>query len=348
MVNSGGNKRHYFWVDNIKFAACVLVVLGHYWMSAVVSGIARDGTAYELIIQSVYTFHVPVFFVCSGFLYQKSNRVHSAKSWGKNVLTKLLNLGVPYFTFEAATLVIKKIFADDVNNQAGDILKTLFLSPIAPYWYLYALFFMFVFIPCISTKKQGAILLASALMLKIITIICSYSGVTLPYIINSTAGRMIWFAIGMCCAVDLFDLKARAAKIFMFIACAAAIILCICLYREQNLDIATQFCIGLLFVISIITAAQNYETPSVNKISAKFSDYFMPVYVMHTIFAAGVRIVLLKAGITNLFVHTVLGLAASFAVPIIIYQIALRVPIIMLFIYPQRAIRQMKAKKKAA
>ena len=39
---------------------------------------------------------------------------------------------------------------------------------------------------------------------------------------------------------------------------------------------------------------------------------------MHTIFAAGVRILLCKLGITNYSIHFVLGLIASIYLPIII------------------------------
>ena len=127
------NRNRYEWVDNIKLACCILVVLGHFYQSMIASEIIKGSLFYSFSIQTMYTFHVPLFFVCSGFLYQKSNKVHNLKSWSKNVSDKLLNLGVPYFTFTLITLVIKKIFSDSVNNPADDFFKTLFINPTAPF-----------------------------------------------------------------------------------------------------------------------------------------------------------------------------------------------------------------------
>lgn len=340
MENLQIKKNRYYRIDNIKFSACILVVLGHFYMSMVASGLCPDNVTYNLLIQSVYTFHVPLFFVCSGFLYQKSNRVHSFKSWGRNVLDKLLNLGVPYFTFSLITLIIKKIFEEDVNNPTGNIGKTLFIDPIAPYWYLYALFFLFLVIPNVKTKKQSVILLITATVAKVFILCASAAGLTLPYIINSICGRMIWFVIGMFIAMDIVNLKSKLSKAVMAVSFSAACILCIIFYREPNYNEILQSVAGLLFVTSIIIAANNFTGEKLNKLSVSFSEYFMPVYVMHTIFAAGIRILLLKLGITNLFIHSILGIAISFAGPIAVYLIVKHFRPLLFFIYPKKALKK--------
>ena len=251
------NRNRYEWVDNIKLACCILVVLGHFYQSMIASEIIKGSLFYSFSIQTMYTFHVPLFFVCSGFLYQKSNKVHNLKSWSKNVSDKLLNLGVPYFTFTLITLVIKKIFSDSVNNPADDFFKTLFINPTAPYWYLYALFFLFLFIPCLKTKKQAVLLFTFSFFARILYLTCSYNSIQLPYILSSTFARMIWFIIGMCLAFDMFDLTSILSKIIMMVTGITALVLSIYFYREENLDLNIQYIIGLLFVISIIILSQN-------------------------------------------------------------------------------------------
>lgn len=63
--------KRYLWVDNLKMFACLLVVIGHLYMSMMAGGWIRENNIlYCWPIQTVYTFHVPLFFVCSGFLYQ--------------------------------------------------------------------------------------------------------------------------------------------------------------------------------------------------------------------------------------------------------------------------------------
>ena len=334
----------YTWVDNIKFACCILVVLGHTFMGFGESGIIEKGVAYNLLIQTVYSFHVPLFFVCSGFLYQKSNRVHSIKSWSKNIADKLLSLGVPYFVFTTVTILSKIIFSDSVNNQAGSLLKTLFLSPTAPYWYLYALFFMFVFIPCLNNKKQVTALFFATFAGQICYLICQNNSISLPYIINSTLGRSIWFVIGMFLAFDIFDLKTAYSKAIMIVFGFTAIGLSFYSYRELVLNKTYHNTIGLLFVISIIILSQNLQFDFINRISFRFSEYFMPVYVMHTIFSAGVRIVLLKLGIVNIAVHIISGLLTGFIIPIIIYQIMRKIPLMLFSVYPKKALKTMEKK----
>ena len=132
------------WVDDVKIIACILVVVGHFFQSMVKASILPDSGLYEWFITTVYYFHVPLFFICSGYLYQKYSKVNSVGSWRRNVAKKVLALGIPYVTFSTATWVLKKAFSSSVNNQIGGLGDTLLFHPASPYWYLYALFFIFL------------------------------------------------------------------------------------------------------------------------------------------------------------------------------------------------------------
>ena len=143
------------WVDDVKVIACILVVLGHFFQSMTKANILPENDLYKWFNTTIYYFHVPLFFICSGYLYQKYSKVNSVSSWGKNVAKKALALGVPYVTFTTATWVLKKIFSSSVNDQIGDLGDTLLLHPTAPYWYLYALFFIFLVTPTFSSVKAA-------------------------------------------------------------------------------------------------------------------------------------------------------------------------------------------------
>jgi len=111
---------------------------------------------------------VSLFFICSGYLYQKYSRVNSVGNWVKNVLKKALALGVPYATFTTATWILKKVFSNSVNDQIGGLGDTMFLHPTAPYWYLYALFFIFLVTPTFSGVKVAAVGMILALAAKVL------------------------------------------------------------------------------------------------------------------------------------------------------------------------------------
>lgn len=68
------------WVDDVKVIACILVVVGHFFQSMVKASILPDSGLYEWFITTVYYFHVPLFFICSGYLYQKYSKVNSVGS----------------------------------------------------------------------------------------------------------------------------------------------------------------------------------------------------------------------------------------------------------------------------
>lgn len=159
------------WVDNVKVIACILVVLGHFFQSMTQADVLPANNLYQWFNQTIYYFHVPLFFICSGYLYQKLSVVNDIHSWGRNVLKKLLVLGVPYFAFSLATWVLKTLFSSSVNNEIGGLGETLFLHPTSPYWYLYALFFLFLITPTFQSKGMVVIGLLIALVFKVLGII---------------------------------------------------------------------------------------------------------------------------------------------------------------------------------
>lgn len=156
------------WVDDVKVIACILVVLGHFFQSMTKANILPENDLYEWFNTTIYYFHVPLFFICSGYLYQKYSKVNSVSSWGKNVIKKALAFGVPYVTFTTATWVLKKAFSSSVNDQIGGFGNTLFLHPTSPYWYLYALFFIFLVTPTFNSVKATVVGLLVALIAKVL------------------------------------------------------------------------------------------------------------------------------------------------------------------------------------
>ena len=59
------------WIDAVKNIACILVVLGHFFQSVVKVEIVPGNDLHQWFNLTIYYFHVPLFFICSGYLYQK-------------------------------------------------------------------------------------------------------------------------------------------------------------------------------------------------------------------------------------------------------------------------------------
>ena len=75
---------------------------------------------------------------------------------------------------------------------------------------------------------------------------------------------------------------------------------------------------------------------------AKFS---FPIFLMHTLFAAPIRIILMKAGIMNPIVHTFMGIGLSFVGPIIAAEIMQEVGHLDFLLYPSRYVKRGRRRK---
>ena len=79
------------------------------------------------------------------------------------------------------------MFSSSVNDQIGGLGDTLLLHPTAPYWYLYALFFIFLVTPTFSSVKAAAVGLVVAIVAK--GLILTGGGVQRLRSINSSLKR---------------------------------------------------------------------------------------------------------------------------------------------------------------
>lgn len=311
-------KSRIVWVDNTKIFAIFLVALGHMIMGLRDAGIFTAQNYPGGFITFIYTFHVPLFFICSGFIYQQFTKMETFKDYGKNMLKKLIALGIPYFVFAGITFLLKSVFASSVNHgYSGGIaglIKMYFFDVTAPYWFLYALFLIFAIAPVF--KRKGVAIAGIALSVGLYFVYRTFGFGFLPRflgeIFSLIADNLLWFLIGM--AISFFSLT----KLFKpwgiaFFALAAALFTAAVLLKINftglGLIIGILACAGC---VGFIGAVFNKE----NKVTSTLSKYVMPVFLMHTIFAAGVRTVLIKIGIMNLPVHLAAGLIASFALPI--------------------------------
>lgn len=322
------------WVDEVKIIACALVVLGHFFQSMTMSEILPNGPLNEWFQMTIYTFHVPLFFVCSGYLYQQYSKVTSVNAWWRNVRKKLLVLGVPYVAFTCATLAIKAFVGDAVNTQESGAIYTLFLHPTAPYWYLYTLFFVFMLTPTLeNTASAITLVLLSALA----RVAVQFGGglPSIPYAVSSVMRYECWFALGMSLsALGWRSLLTRNIGI----ACLAFLPLSIVVYLTGMGEIA-RFVLGVVAVICVISLCSSIDVTNAPKWVNALSYYTMPIYLMHTIFAAGTRVVLLRLGIDSTLAHVSLGIAAGFVGPMLAMLVLKLLSPLDFIVYPSRYVK---------
>lgn len=72
----------------------------------------------------------------------------------------------------------------------------------------------------------------------------------------------------------------------------------------------------------------------------ELAKHTMPIFLMHTLFAAPLRSVLLKIDVMNATIHVVLGLTISFVGPIIAAWVMKKTKWLEFFLYPNKFIRK--------
>ncbi|MBC1492827.1 acyltransferase family protein [Listeria booriae] len=86
------------WIDNLKAYGMILVIIGH---SFVLSSAYEYS---EMLMKLIYSFHMPLFFFISGYLFRNKNNK------GNIFRRKWKTLILPYFIFQIITVVIINSF----------------------------------------------------------------------------------------------------------------------------------------------------------------------------------------------------------------------------------------------
>ena len=332
------------FIDSIKIYVCILVVLGHFFQSMTLSQIIWDNALLQWFDTTIYYFHVPLFFVCSGYLYHKYTKTDTLHAWKNNTLKKASVLLIPYFIFSLITWLMKVMFSSSVNTQADGLLETLFLQPLSPYWYLYTLFIIFLLTPALNSKKATLVTLTIALILKVLTFFVPDCSV---FAISSVLQNEIWFVMGMCLsAFSLTDkLSSRRSLVTAGILSVVFVAVSVVLSQKHIAHKSVSFVMGFVAVVATVAMFIKIQHLSmVQKFTRKLAKYTMPVFLMHTIFAAAARALLLKLGIANATLHIVLGIVISFAGPIVAAVVMSKVKWLDFPLYPNKYIFNSRGK----
>lgn len=129
-MNKSNNVRE-VWLDLIKGIGILLVVIGH-----IATNEVRD---------LIYLFHMPLFFLISGYLY-KSN---SLKIYFKK---KFYQLIIPYFSF-LIVLLLPYIFKLSFEMNTNELIQLIFDSLKGGVW-LKGWFSVFWFVTCLFIVQQ--------------------------------------------------------------------------------------------------------------------------------------------------------------------------------------------------
>ena len=136
----------------------------------------------------------------------------------------------------------------------------------------------------------------------------------------------------------MFDVNLKGRRIQGLIGGLTFLILSVLVYVGDIHSDVVAFVLGLLACASVVALIASHEN-DFGRCMDFFAKYTMPIFLMHTLFAAPLRAVLLKLGIANASIHVILGLAISFAGPIIAAWIMKKTKWLEFFLYPNKFVK---------
>ncbi len=321
-------------VDRLKGYACFLVLFGHIIMGIRLAGIDIPKFFWGME-KFIWSFHIALFLFLSGVVYKVTGEWKGKKTKRAFILYKLYNLGIPYIAFSAIYIIINSLVGGVNTGFSVSDIFYIWKTPVAQYWFLYALFFLF----CIYTALWG-FLNNWQITLAVLVI-----GYVAPVFGISLGSMSIVFysalAFGTGTFVDFNKLTrmpdfAKCAVVVVHTAVGVVFVLLDIIEASFVKEVMLLF--GILASIMFISLLQKVRGVAV------FLDfvnkYSFQIYLLHTIFTAGVRIMLLRINVCQWWVHIIAATVCGLLFPVLIGKFALKFKFFNFFFFPSKAYRR--------
>lgn len=312
-------KKRITWLDSLKGFAIICVVIGHVADGYISGSTYPSAVVAEFgIYQALYAFHMPLFFLISGFMFSLAYIDENSKAKTSKLKTQLLDIAAVYVVFSILLVAFKVLCSRFANNQASfSDLIGIGWRPIAPYWYLYVLALFYVS-NIVLVKFRATALLAVALLL------LSASAALLPSLPTPTIYQFIFFLpffyLGTVLRRSGRTPNWGVAISGVVVACALSF-----LFWDHSTEsysgmisnkpfVNTTVALGLsIFFWKAFSAIKCLD----NKLLTVCGRYCLEIYVTHCFLTAGFRNVFVALGVTNFWLSLLLNTALSTALPIL-------------------------------
>ncbi len=321
-------------LDIAKGIAILLVVYGHVMRGLQVAGLISFDGVFGYVDYLVYTVHMPVFFVVSGFLYEAGrekgldetelgsgakSRTLAGRSFWK---PKLVTIAWPYVLWSTVHLVAQAIMSGSgvVNHGASlSRLGSIGWDPVSPFWFLYALFMAFAASYLLQKLSARVVALVA------FVVMLAVHPYPVPAVVSDLAYGLVYFSLGRLVFAERLTGALRSA-VMLGLATAGFVLSASVAYRYQlDVRLATvgTLC-GLVafFMLSTLLAQSPLRQPLV-----VLGRCTMGIYVMHILVIATFRSVGLKLLHLDLTALILGCIAFAVAVPLAAQIIANRIGI---------------------
>lgn len=308
------------WLDSLKGFAIFLVVVGHVILGYMHTGMFIEHQwSLQFVYDVIYSFHMPLFFIISGFLYKLTWRQKDIRL-AKSISNKVLNMVLMYILFSVVFWIFKYIAAEYGNIQMSDqfILMDLlyiFISPLAYLWFLYVLIWLFLTVPIFESIIKPTTVF--------IIFLCLYFFMPpvhgLLKIINLIIYGGVYFTLGSVLCMYQDQLRTIICNKLIGIGFISIVLAVITFPYIEVHNILKFICAtsGSVFLSILFFKFKNIKWVTIWNICGRYS---LGIYILHLYFSGPLRTIFKHLSIDNIMVCLILSCLISTIVPIFIVK----------------------------
>ncbi|SIT41362.1 Acyltransferase 3 [Paraburkholderia ribeironis] len=320
------------YLDVARGAGIILVVYGHVLRGVFAAELVPVGTLGTVLAWTdyvIYTFHMPLFFFLSGLHVRNSLRGTQREF----MRSKVRAIVYPYLLWSILQGSVQLAMASHGVNHPLMLSDLLAIGwrPFAQFWFLYALMLCMMgawtlarFVPAVTQEPMAMPI--RGLLAGVAATGLAVGASTQWGILSTTLMNWPFFVLGILVSNALPGwLESNSGNR----ACVAtAAVFAAAVAFAHRFGVATSvWAVPAAFVGIALSLQLSYRYASRQMrytwlTSIGFAS--MPIYLMHILAMAGVRTVLMRAGITDLATHLALGTVVGVAVPMVAYILVLR------------------------
>lgn len=275
----GNHGKRADWVDAARGIGIILVVYGHALRGIIAAGITPETAATRLQDAVIYAFHMPLFFLLAGLWVERSLR----RGKTKFVLDKVTTVAWPYFLWSAIEGFVALSVGPATNHPLSmqDLLG-IAVQPIHHFWFLYALFLCHAAAAVAAGRTVFMLVLAGIFLLVPVGPLgmLAVAATSMPYYV---AGILLSRRPSFGDLLHRYKLWLAGGAWLVFAALFIGIRPDV---RPPSLPL--QLCLGAAGIAGTIALATFAERV---KLLVLLGQASMAIYVLHTLFSAGLRIV---------------------------------------------------------
>lgn len=319
-----GNHMREAWVDYAKGIGIILVVFGHVNRGLYSAGIHLSESFYQLTDSVIYSFHMPLFFFLSGLFFVQSLE---RKGKGRFIISKIDTIVYPYIIWSLLQGTVEVVLSRYTNNSASlNDMLTLFTHPRAQFWFLYALFMVFVLATLLYNKNKFNYILPTLIIISAGLYVYQDS-LTKAFHFGYITSFMIFFLLGAL-AIRYSATIARISMTSSLVAMFAFVLLewgfhvyLGLTYTDAGLYSMILAVVAITFIICLSVLLAKADITWLKRLG----ELSMVIYLMHILAASGLRIVLTKfLHVNNWSAHIIAGTLFGLIAPIIAYYLIQR------------------------